>query len=207
MLACETLAAGMVGTVDLRVAVHTAAHGDLGAARVGRDRRVTRNRIGNIQRYGWEKRRAGAQLWPQATGQVGIGLGAAREIVPAVDGTWMRRAVAVTFLAQPGLAALQQREVSGTVRRVAVHAVVHRAGVLVQERAAFLGVAGEACVANAFFLRQLRPDRTVRVVAVGTRNFALGDRMGRDAVRLRAYGLVARKADFALGCFAQHLVA
>ena len=119
---------------------------------------------------------------------------------------------AVTLLAEPRRARLQQRRVGRAVRRVAVGAIVGDGGVLPEEGAALFRVAGVAGLVDRALDEHPRPRRTVRVVTVRTRHLGgarqagHGQRMGRDATGLGALRLVAGEADVGLGRLAQHLL-
>src|SRR5450756_1504869 len=93
---------------------------------------------------------------------------AARQIGAAVD--LIAMVTAVTLLAEPRRARLQQRRVGRAVRRVAVGAIVGDGGVLPEEGAALLRVAGVAGLVDRVLDEHLRRRRTVRVVTVRTRH-------------------------------------
>src|SRR5689334_19043762 len=82
---------------------------------------------------------------------------------------------------------------------MAVGTTLHHRRVLVEERAALLGVAGVAGVVRRGLLEQRRRDRSVRVVAGGARHLPLQDRMARELRRRRALADVTRAARLELG--------
>ena len=112
----------------------------------------------------------------------------------------------VTLLAQHGRARLQQRRHTRSVRRVAVGAVLNDGGMLPQEWAALLGVAGVAGFSDGVLDHQPRSRGSVRVVAVRAGDLAFEDRMPGEAMKLGALVLVATEADFRLSKLVQHLL-
>jgi hypothetical protein len=112
----------------------------------------------------------------------------------------------VALLAQEWRARLQQVFHHGAVRIVAVAAILGHRLVLVDKRAALFRVAVVAGVVDAVASQQLRPDRTVRLVAVGAAHLALGQRVMRGLVEFVALLLVAGEADHGLGPFVAHPV-
>src|SRR5450759_1824823 len=135
---------------------------------------------------------------------------AARQIGAAVD--LIAMVTAVTLLAQPRRARLQQRCVARAVRRVADGAIVSDGRVVPEERTPLLRMTGVAGLVDRILDEHGRAGRTVRVVAVGTRHLRRArqaghrQRMGRDPMGLGALLLVAGEADVSLGRLAQHFL-
>ena len=89
---------------------------------------------------------------------------------------------------------------------VAGHAVFGYRFVFPEEGTAFLGMAPVAGLIQCHGLQRPGAVRTVRVVAVGTGQQALADRVNRCLVHIRAYLPVAGRADVALLFLAQHAI-
>ena len=89
---------------------------------------------------------------------------------------------------------------------MAIAAIVRGRRMLPQERPALLGVAAVTGLVDGVLDQQLRRGRSMRVVAIRAGHLAVGDRMGRQVMRLGTLRLVAGKADFALGDSGQRLV-
>lgn len=87
----------------------------------------------------------------------------------------------------------------GAVGVVASRAVFIDRLVTMHERSAFLHVALVAGFDHAIAFQEFRPDRTVRVMAVGASNLAFEDRMARRPVDLNPFVFVAGEADLRLG--------
>src|SRR5688572_22333816 len=101
--------------------------------------------------------------------------------------------MAVAFLAQERRALLEQVGDRGAVRLVADGAVFLHRRMVVHERAALLGVAGEAGVVDGV-AHQLLRRAAMHVVAGGAGHLALHDRVVDRPVDLRALLLVAVEA-------------
>ena len=74
------------------------------------------------------------------------------------------------------------------------------------ERTALLHVARVASLVHAIALHELRPDRTVRIVAIAAAHLAFGYRVMRGLADLRALFLVAGEAHIGLGVLVAHVV-
>src|SRR5512142_1145729 len=85
----------------------------------------------------------------------------------------------VAFLAQEGRARFQQGLDIGSVRRMAVGAVLGHRLVFPQERPALFGVAGVTGLGHRCLLQQLGTGPSMRIVAVGTHDLAGVDRVSR----------------------------
>ena len=86
-------------------------------------------------------------------------------------------AIGVALLAQVRRALDQQPSLGGTMRRMAVEAVLTHRLVFPQQRAALFRMAVVADLVDPEFLQQLRTRRTMRVVAVAAHHLALADRV------------------------------
>ncbi len=75
-----------------------------------------------------------------------------------------------------------------------------------QKRPAFVSVAGETGFVNGILDQQSRPGRTMRIVAIGTRDSARRDRMRGKIMHLRPLRLVAVETNLALRFFGEHFV-
>ena len=104
----------------------------------------------------------------------------------------------VAFLAQERSTRLQQRRNVGTVRRMAVGAILGCGLVFPQEGSAFFRMAGEASFNHRGLLQHLGTGRTVRIVAVGADDLARINRVSGYLVGVSALILVAGEANFGL---------
>ncbi len=111
------------------------------------------------------------------------------------DLPWMSR-VDMTLLAQPGRARLQQLRVGGAMGFMAVHAVFDHRRMLVQERAAPLGVTAIAVLVSGRLEQLLRVRTAVRIVATGTGHLAFAEWHVRGALQLRSSHLMALQTEF-----------
>lgn len=109
-------------------------------------------------------------------------------------------------LAQPGTLHLQQRGVVGTVRRVAIHAVLGNRSMLPKEWATFFRMALVTVFINRIGCQQFLSRGTVRVVATGTVQLAFPDRHMACALDLGFLKLMALKAGFHRIGFCQHII-
>ena len=92
------------------------------------------------------------------------------------------------------------------MRVMAVRTVLGDRLMGVYERTALLHVAGVAGLVHAIALHELRPDRTVRIVAIAAAHLAFGYRVMRGLADLRALFLVAGEAHIWLGVLIAHVV-
>ncbi len=120
-------------------------------------------------------------------------------------GRALMRAV-VALVTQERRARFQQRGDVGTVRGMAIGAVLGRWLMLPQEGAAFFSVAGVAGFSDRVLLQQFGTGRAMGIVAIGTDNLTLTDGVVRNFLAIRALFLVAGKTDFRLRLFAQDLI-
>lgn len=77
---------------------------------------------------------------------------------------------------------------------------------LMHKRPALLHMTGVANFIYAIAFHEFGADRAMRIMAIGTAHFALGNRMMRRPVDLRALLLVADEANLGLGSFIAHFV-
>src|SRR5471030_281682 len=84
----------------------------------------------------------------------------------------------MTRLAQPRRTGRQQRRNVGTVRHVAVRAVLHRRLVFEQVRAALVCMASPTGLVDCVLLDQTRAGGSMGIVAVGADDLAFLDRVG-----------------------------
>ena len=143
-------------------------------------------------------------LGSQWDGPVACHKGSAGQVGGAVKALGVVAGVAL--LAKHGCARLQQRRHIGTVRGVAVSAILNNGCMLPQERAALFRVAGVAGLRDGVLHHQPRPGGTVRVVAVGAGDFPFEDGMSREAMKLGTLVLMATEAHFRLSELVQHLL-
>ena len=92
------------------------------------------------------------------------------------------------------------------MRVMADRAVLADRLVFLYERPALLHMAGVAGFIHAIALHEFWTDRAVRIMAIGTAHFSLGNRVMRRTANLRALLLVAGKANLGLCAFVAHLV-
>ncbi len=92
------------------------------------------------------------------------------------------------------------------MRVMAVRTVLGDRLMGVYERTALLHVAGVAGLVHAIALHELRPDRTVRIVAIAAAHLAFGYWVMRGLADLRALFLVAGEAHIRLGALVAHVV-
>ena len=116
----------------------------------------------------------------------------------------MRR---MALVAQERRSRLQHAFHGGAVRVVAVRAVFSDRFVGMDERSALFHVTGEASLHHAIAFHEFRSNRAMRIMAVGTRHLALGNRVMRWPVDLRTLLFMAIKADLGLGTFIHHFIA
>ncbi len=112
----------------------------------------------------------------------------------------------MTVLTQPRSTLLEQRRVGGTVWRVAAAAVVGDRAMFPKERAALFGMAGVAGLVDGVLHQQLGTGGTVRIVAIRAGHFAGMYRVYRDALELRALGLVTAFANLRLRDLAENRI-
>jgi len=177
------------------VAIEASAKRQLRRRVVLRDR-GTRHRVDRVK--------LGRAGYP--AGRIDVGDRSARKAGRAIHIARMGRSVAVAFLTEEGRPGSQQRRIGRAVRRVTVHAIVHRRRMLPKERAPLLGVAGPAGFVGRVLDEQLGAIRAMRIVAVGADHLAHGDRVGRNALDFGALRLVAGEADARLGVLRQNRV-
>lgn len=146
---------------------------------------------------------------------VGVGLGAvaadARNAHRPADsrcntGNAGSAVPAMALVANQRWTRLEQVVGSGSVRHMAIRAVVIDRLMVMHERPAFFHVAGVASLDDTVALHQLRPGRAVRVMAIGAAHFAFQYWMVRLFVDLRALLLVAGETHFGLGALVPDLV-
>lgn len=112
----------------------------------------------------------------------------------------------MALVAQEWRARLEQVFCGGAMRVMADRAVFGDGLVVVDERSAFLHVAGVAGCIHAIALHQFGSHRTMRVMTIGTGHLALWNRVMGRLVDLHALILVAGEANLRLGAFVAHLV-
>lgn len=112
----------------------------------------------------------------------------------------------MAFLAQPRGALFQQGRVVGTVRCMAIGAIIKHGRMLPEERAALLGMAGIASFIGGIFNQQFWPGRTVGIVTFRTGSLANQDGVSREQMDFRPLRLMASEADIRLADSLQHLV-
>jgi len=112
----------------------------------------------------------------------------------------------VTVMAEEWRTHLEHALVDGAMRIVANRAIFGHRVMLVNERPALFHVTLVASLDDAVALHQLRADRAVRIVAIGARDFTLGDRVTRRPVEFGALLLVADETHFGLRELDLHLV-
>ena len=113
---------------------------------------------------------------------------------------------AVALVADQRWARLQQVVGGGTVRHVAVGAVVADRTMVMHERTAFFHVTGVASLDHRVALHQLRTRRAVRIMAIGAAHFPFQYGMVRLFVDLCALFLVAGETHFGLRAFVANIV-
>lgn len=112
----------------------------------------------------------------------------------------------VTGLAQEGRPALQQASGGRTVGVVANRAVFVNRLMVAHEGPTFFHMAGVAGFHHAIALHKAGASGSVRIVAIGARNFAFRNGMSRRLVELDSLLLVASKANLGFRFFIEHLV-
>jgi len=96
--------------------------------------------------------------------------------------------------AEKGLTRLQQRVIGGTMRRMAVGAVLRHVGMFVNKGPLIFHVAAGTGFLDGYSAEVLVVRRPVRIVAVGTGHFVFRHRMMGELVELRLYFLVTFEA-------------
>ena len=107
--------------------------------------------------------------------------------------------LAVALLAEEGHTDLQHARLIGAVGVMTVRAVFTHGLVLPQERAAFFRVALVADLVDRVLGQLMRAGRAVRVVAIGTDDLAVPDRVVRALVDSSPLVLVTGETDLGLG--------